>query len=123
MNMHRQKWLTYSGNRKVTCFLLLWLVVVLSEDTFARADDAIAPVNPDQIHGELRSRHMTSLSSELPARIEEITLREGFRFEKGTVLIKLDCALIRAQHEKTKAAMAVAKTKYYVEKRLLERIS
>ena len=112
--------LVYPGNRRIIKILLLWLVVFISGEILARADDGITPVNPDQIHGELRSRHVTSLSSELPARIEKITLREGYSFKEGTVLVKLDCALIRARHRKTEAALVAAKRKYSVEKRLLE---
>ena len=118
--MPGQQRLSYSGNSRIINFVLLWLVAFLAGDTLARADDAITPVNPDQIHGELRSRHVTSLSSELPARIQKITLREGYRFKEGAVLVKLDCALIRAQHRKTEAALVAAKRKYAVEKRLLE---
>ena len=104
----------------LTCFFSVFLVVAVSWEALAQANDTIDPVNPDQIHGELRSRQVTSLSSELPARIEKIALREGFRFEKGSVLIKLDCALIKAQHEKTKAVLVAAEKKHAVEKRLLE---
>ena len=34
--------------------------------------------------------------------------------------VKIDCALIKAQHEKTKAVLVATKKKYAVEKRLLE---
>ena len=105
-------WLTY--------FFSVILMVSGSWEALAQADDTIDPVNPDQIHGELRSRQVTSLSSEIPARIDKITLREGYKFKKGTVLVKLDCALIRAQHRKTEAALVAAKRKFAVEKRLLE---
>ena len=109
-----------SGFGRMAKFMLPCSAEFFAGIMLAKADDVIAPVNPDQIHGELRSRQMTSLSSEIPARIEEITLREGFRFKKGTVLVKLDCALIRARHRKTEAALVAAKRKFAVEKRLLE---
>ena len=104
----------------LTCFFSVFLVVAGSWEALAQADDTIDPINPDQIHGELRSRQVTSLSSEIPARIDKITLREGYKFKKGTILVKLDCALIRAQHRKTEAALVAAKRKFAVEKRLLE---
>ena len=112
--------LNQPGNHWVFILLSFLLATFYAGDMLAQSVEAIDPVNPDQIHGELRSRQVTSLSSELPARIEKIALREGFRFEKGSVLIKLDCALIKAQHEKTKAVLVATEKKYAVEKRLLE---
>ena len=107
-------------DRRLMLIVAILLLVAISWDAVAQTNSTIDPINPDQIHGELRSRQVTSLSSELPARIEKITLREGYRFKKGTVLVKLDCALIRAQHRKTEAALVAAKRKFAVEKRLLE---
>ena len=99
----------------LTCFFSVILVVAGSGEALAQANETFDPVNPDQIHGELRSRQVTSLSSEIPARIDKITLREGYKFKKGTVLVKLDCALIRAKHRKTEAALVAAKRKFAVE--------
>ena len=103
----------------MTTFTIL-TVSIYSLDLAAQTENEIGPINPEQIHGELRSRQVTSLSSELPAKIEKITLREGYKFKEGAVLVKLDCALIEAQHRKTEAAWVAAKKKYAVEKRLLE---
>ena len=86
----------------------------------SEALETVNSVNPERIYGELRSRHITALSSELPAKIEKITLREGFKFKQGAILVKLDCALIRAKHERIKSNLIIAKRKYTVEKRLLE---
>ena len=113
-------WQNRPNNHWVVTFLTFLLAAFYAGDMLAQSVEVIDPVNPDQIHGELRSRQVTSLSSELPAKIEKITLREGFRFEEGRVLIKLDCALIKAQHEKTKAVLVSTEKKYSVEKRLLE---
>ena len=68
-------WLSY--------FFSVISVVAGSWDALAQVNDTIDPVNPDQIHGELRSRQVTSLSSEIPARIDKITLREGYKFKKA----------------------------------------
>ena len=43
----------------------------------------LGPVDPGQILGELKSRHSTILSSEISARIKQITRREGYSFKKG----------------------------------------
>ena len=104
----------------VTVLAVVLGFVTFFENAWAQTFETINSFNSEKIYGELRSRHATALASEIPARIEEITLREGFQFKKGTVLVRLDCALIRAQHEKTKASLVAAKRKYAVEKRLLE---
>ena len=103
----------------LTCSIFISFFLGFGE-ALSQTEETYGSVNPDKIYGELRSRHITAVSSELPARIKEITLREGSRFEKGTILIRLDCALIRAQHEKTKTSLEAAKRKFIVEKRLLE---
>ena len=79
-----------------------------------------APVSPDKIYGKLRSQHSTLLSSEIPARIERILVREGDSFKKGASLINLDCSLINAKYEKLEAILEAARAKLSIEKRLLE---
>ena len=101
-------------------FTLCYIHISFVFESGAQSLDTIVAVSPDNIFGELRSRNSTSLSSELPARINNITVREGVSFKKGDILVKLDCALIRAQHEKIKAHSITSKRKYLVEKRLLE---
>ena len=117
VNMGSKARCNQPGGPRIWRIQLFFLAMLCAEITQAQT---VEPVDPDQIHGQLRSLQETSLSSELPTRIEQIMLREGYRFEKGSVLVKLDCALIRAQHQKTKAALVAAKRKYAVEKRLLE---
>jgi len=89
-------------------------------DAIGQKFNSADPVSPEKIYGKLRSKHQTSLSSEIPARIENIRLREGNSFKKGTVLVDLDCALIRAQYEKLEAIRKAAQSKMSIEKRLLE---
>ena len=101
-------------------FWCLFSLLFNSHPGSSEAPDIVTSINPERIYGELRSRHVTALSSELPAKINRITLREGFKFRRGAILVKLDCALIRAKHERTKSNLIVVKRKYIVEKRLLE---
>jgi len=86
----------------------------------AQSSKFFDPIGPDKIYGKLRSRHITSLSSEIPTRIENIALREGDGFKKGEILVKLDCSLIQAQYEKMEAIIKAAKSKLSIEKRLFK---
>ena len=56
-------------DRRLMLIVAILLLVAISWDAVAQTNSTIDPINPDQIHGELRSRQVTSLSSELPARI------------------------------------------------------
>ena len=78
------------------------------------------PLSPDKIYGKLRPKHSTSLSSEIPARIEKILVREGNSFKKGAVLVVLDCSLIKAKYERLEAILKAAQAKLAIERRLLE---
>ncbi|MBR86441.1 MAG: efflux transporter periplasmic adaptor subunit [Rhodospirillaceae bacterium] len=97
------------------------LLVLCPSKSYSQSQNLnLGPVDPGQILGELKSRQSTILSSEISARIKQITRREGYSFKKGDVLIRLDCSLIRAKHNKTLASLVAAKRKYEVEKRLLQ---
>nr|VFK41922.1 MAG: RND family efflux transporter, MFP subunit [Candidatus Kentron sp. SD]VFK47838.1 MAG: RND family efflux transporter, MFP subunit [Candidatus Kentron sp. SD]VFK80684.1 MAG: RND family efflux transporter, MFP subunit [Candidatus Kentron sp. SD] len=73
-----------------------------------------------EIHAQLNPRHETVLSSELPAKIQRIFVRDGERFEKKQELARLDCTLERARLIKMKATLAGAKKVAQIQKRLLE---
>ncbi|GAB0057493.1 hypothetical protein SIID45300_01822 [Candidatus Magnetaquicoccaceae bacterium FCR-1] len=62
----------------------------------------------------------TTLSNELPARIEKIHVAEGGRFKAGETLVSLDCAIQKAQMEKARAALTAAEKLSSVNARLAE---
>ena len=101
------------------CAIVCFFIVIYADDLACQKFNT-DPVTPEKIYGILRSQHQTSLSSEIPARIEKITLREGDRFKEGSVLVNLDCSLIRAHYQKLEAIRGAAKSKLSVEKRLLQ---
>jgi len=72
------------------------------------------------IRAQLSPRRFTTLSSELPARIERISVREGERFREGQVLVAMECSVQRANLEKARAALAAAERTSSVNKRLHE---
>lgn len=80
---------------------------------------AATPAAPE-IRAQLSPRHVTTLSSEIPAKVERMPLREGERFKQGEVLVVFDCSSHRAQLEKARAIQAAADKTYVANKRLLE---
>jgi RND family efflux transporter MFP subunit len=68
----------------------------------------------------LSPRRFTTLSAELAAKVDRITVKEGERFREGQPLVVLDCSVQRAQLEEAKAAMMAAEKTYAVSRRLHE---
>lgn len=62
----------------------------------------------------------TTLSAELPGKIDRIAVKEGERFKAGQVLVAFDCVIQRAQLEEAQAILAAADKAKMVHKRLLE---
>lgn len=62
----------------------------------------------------------TTIASELTARIAEMPIRPGERFEKGAVLVRFSCAAYEAQRAVARADVASAEAQLAVKKRLFE---
>ncbi len=72
------------------------------------------------IRAQLSPRRFTTLSSELAAKVERITVKDGERFREGQPLVSLDCMVQRAQLEESRATMVAAEKTYAVNRRLHE---
>jgi multidrug efflux pump subunit AcrA (membrane-fusion protein) len=75
--------------------------------------------DPD-IRAQLVPKRFTTLSAEIPARIDHLTVREGERFKEGQLLVGLDCALQRALADEARAALGAAEKTKAVNKRMVE---
>ena len=79
------------------------------------------PAEPEpEVRAQITPKRYTTLSSEIPARIERIPAKEGERFRQGDLLVALDCSLQRAQAEEARAALAAADKTKSVNRRLLQ---
>jgi membrane fusion protein, multidrug efflux system len=95
---------------------LLGLMVVLLPLKVEAQD--LQSLNPDEIFGQLRSRNITTLSSEIAAKTDSIPFRNGESFLKGDVLVSFDCGLYQARENKAQAILNGASKKHAAEKRL-----
>ena len=77
-------------------------------------------VDRQEIRAQLRPIRHTTLSSEIGAVAQRILVKEGQRFEMGTPLIQLDCALHDAQRAKSTAELAGAQRSLQANQRLAE---
>lgn len=72
------------------------------------------------IPAQIVAAQYTTLSTELPAKIERISVKEGERFKAGQVLVSFDCAIQRAQLDEARAVVVAADKAARAHKRLLE---
>jgi len=79
----------------------------------AAAEEPTIPV-------QLVAVQYTTLSAELPGKIDRIAVKEGERFKEGQPLVAFDCVIQRAQLEEAQAVLAAAEKSKDVHKRLLE---
>lgn len=96
-----------------------WMALWLASGVQAQALGT-SGVDRQEIRAQLRAIRHTTLSSEIGAVAQRILVKEGQRFEMGTPLIQLDCALHDAQRAKSTAELAGAQRSLQANQRLAE---
>jgi RND family efflux transporter MFP subunit len=81
---------------------------------------ALAQVPEPSIPAQLAASRHTTLSAELPAKIDTIAVKEGERFKAGQVLVAFDCSIQKAQMDEARAVLSAADKAKAAHKRLLE---
>ncbi|MEI7428520.1 MAG: efflux RND transporter periplasmic adaptor subunit [Betaproteobacteria bacterium] len=76
--------------------------------------------NNAEIRAQLQPLRYTTLSAEIPARIEKFKRREGDSFKKGEPLVMLDCVFQNSQLIKAKASKDATEKIYKAYKGLYE---
>jgi len=79
----------------------IFAALVLSAPALAQPAHGLA--GAEGIRAQLVPRQLTTLSSEIAARIDRITTRAGEHFKKGETLVVFDCVAQRAQLAKMRA--------------------
>jgi RND family efflux transporter MFP subunit len=95
-----------------------------SSPTSSTSSSTLSPgenqVGLPELRAQLVPARYTTLSAEIPARIENIAVRESERFRKGQVLVAFDCAIQRAALEEAQATLKAAARTRGVTRRLVE---
>jgi RND family efflux transporter MFP subunit len=73
---------------------------------------------PAEIRAQLSPVRSTVLSTEIPGKIGDLTVREGDRFTEGQKLVVIDCTLHKARLDKAQAQLQGARKSYQVHSRL-----
>lgn len=106
------------------CALIVWGLLVKAAPAQTPAPTSLPAASPglerQEIRAQLRAIRYTTLSTEIGAVVQKILVKEGDRFNPGTSLLKLDCALHEAQRAKSAAELAGAERSLVANQRLAE---
>lgn len=99
---------------------LIFLLTALS--TMALAESP-APVETSgeaniPLRAQIKAKQSSLISSEINARISQLQLRDGERFNEGQTLVSFHCSLEEAQSNKAKASLEKAVKTYEVKQKL-----
>jgi RND family efflux transporter MFP subunit len=98
---------------------LLILLLTGLHPGLALADKAAAaPTEELHLRAQLKARQSTLISSEMNARINQLTLHDGERFSAGQTLVSFHCTLEEAQLSKTQATFDKKLKTHEVDQRL-----
>lgn len=106
-------WLTLTG-------VLLIANPILATWAGSELESPQVSTPPTEIRAYLVPRTHTSLSAQIDAQIDRLTVKEGDTFAEGAPLIHFDCTTLLAQKNKTQAALLAAQDKNKVMQRLAE---
>jgi len=94
--------------------LALGLIASLATGAALAAGDAPQP----DIRAQLSPVRSTVLSTEIPGRVADLTVREGDRFTEGQRLVQFDCTVHKARLDKALAQQQQARKSHQVHARL-----
>lgn len=73
-----------------------------------------------EIRAQLLPRRFTTLAAEIGAKINQLPIPEGGRFESGQVLVGFDCVVPQAMLQKARAELKAAERTHEANRRLAE---
>jgi RND family efflux transporter MFP subunit len=95
-------------------------VAPVSNVTAMPASPSKSQLEKQDIRAQLSPRRYTTLASELGAKINHLSVKEGEAFRAGQVLVSFDCSLQQAQLQRAKATLSGADKTHSANKRLGE---
>jgi len=72
------------------------------------------------IKAQLSAVNYTTITAELSEKILKLPFRDGQKFKKNDVLVKFDCGVQQAQHDKSKAQLSIAERNALTNEKLLK---
>lgn len=81
---------------------------------------AAPPAPAPELRAQLSPRRYTTLSAEIGARIQRLTVTDGAPVRAGQPLVAFDCSLQQAQQARAQAGLGAAEKQLEVQQRLVE---
>lgn len=97
---------------------LLLILVLPFFPAWAWSADTLAVGDGERVRVLLAAERETVLSSRIAGRIERMTVGDGDRFQRGQVLVAMECVVHRARLDKARAELAAARAKLAVQTQL-----
>ncbi len=91
-----------------------FLLLIISSGVFVQ----VFAAEQAEIRAQLTAVNTAILSSEMPAKITQLNVKEGERFKQGDLLVAFNCAEQQAQLKKAQAVVQAAEKTYAVNTRL-----
>lgn len=85
-----------------------------------KATSSVAVQPTSEIRVQLVPKTQSLLSSQILGQIQSIEVEEGDEFKKGDVLVRFDCAVLKAEQRKASAELSGARTRFKANKDLSE---
>ncbi|KAF0812135.1 Toluene efflux pump periplasmic linker protein TtgG [Andreprevotia sp. IGB-42] len=106
---------------KIAVLLPLLVAAALGHAAQVAAPTTFTGADKDgRIRTQLAARDSATISSELNAKIDRLTVRDGDSFKAGQTLVSFDCVLFVAQLRKAEASAEAARKLLDVNRRLAE---
>lgn len=103
----------FDGARRLFVAVFLWSVLWVVGFAQAVAQSEVAGnTNAPEVRGVVKAGAEATISSEIAARIVELSYKEGEPFMRGETLVGFDCAYYQARARAAAAELSVHKKKY-----------
>ncbi len=99
------------------CVIIIALLPIVALAELPASVEKSSEINLP-LRAQIKARRSTLISSEMNARISQLRLRDGERFDEGDTLVSFHCTLEEAQVNKAKASLEKATKTYEVKQRL-----
>lgn len=83
-------------------------------------DPTALPRGGNEIRAQLTPRRYTTIAAEIGARIQQLPVTEGGRFEEGQLLVAFDCSVQQTLLDKARAELEAAEATFKANQRMVE---
>lgn len=109
-----------SGSLILAACVASWSLQAIAAPLDAEPTAGKVAIERQEIRAQLLPSRFTTLAAEIGAKISQLPVAEGGRFEAGQLLVSFDCALPQAMLQKARAELRAAERTHEANRRLAE---